>query len=158
MNDTLNKSLISGHEGLRLKKYQDTRGIWTIGRGFNLETQAARAVCEQAGVNYDAVMAGAPITLDQANLIFDHQYATVAAEARKAIPGIDDDPENVGAVVCDMIFELGLSGFLAFHHAILGIMARDWKAAIAGMKASKWAAQVPSREENDVALLEALCV
>ena len=157
MNDTLNKSLISGHEGLRLKKYLDSRGFWTIGRGFNLEAQGAAAVCANAGVDYIAVMAGAAITLDQANAIFDSQYARVAAEARRAIPGIDGDPDNAGAVVCDMIFEIGLSGFLAFHNAIAGILARDWPRAIAGMKASKWAYQVPSREMNDVALLEALC-
>lgn len=157
MNDTLNKSLISGHEGLRLKKYPDSRGIWTIGRGFNLEAQGARAVCVQAGVDYDAVMAGAAITLDQANRIFDHQYSATAAEARQAIPGIDGEPDNLGAVVCDMIFELGLAGFLAFHNAIAAMRARNWPAAIAGMRASKWAKQVPSREENDVALLEALC-
>jgi lysozyme len=113
-------------------------------------------VCAAAGVDYDAVMTGAAITLDQAAAIFGSQYATVAAEARKAIPGIDGDPDNAGAVVCDMIFELGLAGLLAFHNAIAGIKARNWPAAIAGMQASAWAKQVPSREINDVALLEAL--
>ncbi|HEY5054669.1 MAG TPA: glycoside hydrolase family protein [Acidobacteriaceae bacterium] len=156
MNDTLNKNLISGHEGLRLKRYPDTRGFWTIGRGFNLTAPAGPAVCLAAGVDYAAVMAGAPITLDQADAIFESQYEAVAAEARHAIPGIDAMPDNVGAVVCDMIFEMGLTGFLAFHLVILGLLARRWPEAIAGMKESKWATQVPSREENDVALLEAL--
>ena len=156
MNDTLNKTLISGHEGLRLKRYQDTRGFWTIGRGFNLTAPAGPAVCVGAGVDYAAVMAGAAITLDQADQIFESQYEAVAQEARHAIPGIDADPDNVGAVVCDMIFEIGLSGFLAFHQVIAGLTARNYPAAIAGMKASRWATQVPSREENDAALLEAL--
>jgi GH24 family phage-related lysozyme (muramidase) len=157
MNDTLNKSLISGHEGLRLVKYQDTRGFWTIGRGFNLSLGAASAaVCLAAGVDYTAVMGGAAITLDQADRIFESQYEAVAAEARQAVPGIDQDPDNVGAVVCDMIFEIGLDGFLLFHQVITGLLARNWPKAIAGMKASRWATQVPSREQNDVALLEAL--
>ena len=157
MNDTLNKSLISGHEGLRLRKYQDSRGIWTIGRGFNLEVPgASAAVCAAAGVDYTAVMGGAAITLDQVNQIFESQYEAVAEEARHAVPGIDQDPDNAGAVVCDMIFEIGLSGFLAFHQVLAGLAARNWAQAIAGMKASRWATQVPSREENDVALLEAL--
>jgi lysozyme len=156
MNDTLNKSLISGHEGLRLKRYPDSRGFWTIGRGFNLEAPGAWAVCAASGVDYDTVMAGAAITLDQANAIFDSQYSRVATQARCAIPGIDEYPDNAGAVVCDMIFEIGLSGFLAFHHTLAAIVARDWPAAIAGMNASKWATQVPSREANDAALLEAL--
>jgi GH24 family phage-related lysozyme (muramidase) len=158
MNDALNKSLITGHEGLRLKRYPDSRGIWTIARGFNLEAPGAAAVCAKAGVDFPAVMAGAAITLDQANAIFNAQYQATVAAARRSIPGIDDAPENAGAVVCDMIFELGEAGFMAFHHAVAGIRARDWKAAIAGMQASKWATQVPSREHNDVALLEALCV
>jgi lysozyme len=158
MNDAKNKSLISGHEGLRLKRYPDTRGIWTIARGFNLEAPGAAIVCANTGVDYRAVMAGGAITLDQANAIFERQYAKVAAAARRAIPGIDQDPDNAGAVVCDMIFELGEAGFNAFHHAIAGLRARDWRAAIAGMQASKWAKQVPNREHNDVALLEELCV
>jgi GH24 family phage-related lysozyme (muramidase) len=159
MNDTLNKNLISGHEGLRLKKYQDSRGIWTIARGFNLQVPgASMAVCAAAGVDYTAVMGGAAITLDQADRIFESQYEAVAEEARHAVPGIDQDPDNAGAVLCDMIFEIGLSGFLAFHQVIAGFTARNWPMAIAGMKASRWASQVPSREQNDVALLEALCV
>src|ERR1039457_4119498 len=111
MNDALNKSLISGHEGLRLKKYRDSRGFWTIARGFNLQAPGARAVCAAAGVDYLAVMTGAAITLDLANAIFDLQYNAVAGEARTAVPGIDQDPDNAGAVVCDMIFEMGLAGF-----------------------------------------------
>jgi lysozyme len=157
MNDTLNKSLISGHEGLRLKLYKDSLGFWTIARGFNLEAPGAMAVCAAAGVDYHAVMAGEAITLDQANTIFDGQYNAVAAQARHAVPGIDAYPDNAGAVICDMIFELGIGGFLAFHHTVAAIVAKNWRAAIAGMKASKWATQVPAREENDVALLEALC-
>lgn len=102
-------------------------------------------------------MTGAAITLDQANRIFDLQYNEVAGQARHAVPGIDQDPDNAGAVVCDMIFEMGLGGFMAFHNTIAAMVARNWRAAIAGMKASKWATQVPAREENDVALLEALC-
>jgi GH24 family phage-related lysozyme (muramidase) len=158
MNDLLNKNLIVGHEGLRLKRYQDTRGFWTIGRGFNLQGPGAVAVCVAAGVDYAAVMGGAAITLNQADWIFESQYEAVAEEARHAIPDIDAMPDNAGAVVCDMIFEMGLSGFLAFHLVILGMLARNWPEAIAGMKRSRWATQVPSREENDVALLEALSV
>ncbi len=156
MNNTLNKSLICGHEGLRLKKYLDSRGFWTIGRGFNLEAPGAAATCAAAGVDYARTMAGTPITLNQADAIFDSQYDVVAREARYAVAGIDQAPDNAGAVVCDMIFEIGLSGFLDFHDVIAGMRARDWPRAIRGMKASKWATQVPSRMENDVALLEAL--
>jgi GH24 family phage-related lysozyme (muramidase) len=158
MNDAQNKSLISGHEGLRLKKYPDSRGFWTIGRGFNLEAQGAAAVCAKAGVDYAAVMAGGAITLAQANAIFDSQYEVAVAEGRTVYPNLDAYPDNAAGVVLDMIFELGLAGYMAFHHVIAGMKAHNWPAAIAGMQASKWATQVPSREMNDVALLEALCV
>ena len=113
-------------------------------------------MCGAAGVSYTAVMAGAAITIDQVNQIFESQYSAVAAQARRAVPGIDTDPENVGAVVCDMIFELGAQGFNEFRQVIMGLVSNNWAAAIAGMKASRWATQVPAREENDVALLEAL--
>ena len=31
--------IIGRHEGFREKKYKDTKGIWTIGYGFNMESK-----------------------------------------------------------------------------------------------------------------------
>lgn len=156
MNDTLNKQVIVGHEGLRLVAYRDTRGNLTVGFGFNLEAQNAHAICAKAGVDYDAVCAGAAITPAEAYAIFDGQYALVASHARNTLAEIDAWPDNAGAVITDMIFNLGWAGFLEFHQAVAAFRAQNYPAAIAAMKNSAWAHEVPARVENDVTLLEAI--
>lgn len=162
MNDALNKSLIGGHEGLRLIAYNDSRGFLTVGDGLNLDAPGAAALCAACGVNYTAVRAGVALTLDQANALFAAQYAKVAAEARAAFPklatsgGIDSFPDAAAAVICDMIFELGIAGFLAFRHTVAAFEAQDWAGAIAGIEDSKLESQVPGRVANNVALLSAL--
>jgi GH24 family phage-related lysozyme (muramidase) len=160
MNDSLNRSLISGHEGLRLVMYPDSRGFATIGRGFNLDAVNAPRICAQAQVLYSAIRMGHPITLAQADAIFQQQYSQVASQARVIFPAIDTRPDNVGAVICDMIFELGLGtvhpprGFLGFHDTVAAFKTNDYAAAIAGIRSSNLATEVPSRVANNIALLE----
>lgn len=52
------------------------------------------------------------------------------------------------AVVVDMIFNLGLSGFKKFHRTIEHIRNQEWERAAAAMMASKWARQVGKRAEE----------
>lgn len=153
MNDVLNKNLISKHEGNRMTAYRDTRGFLTIGRGFNLDAPNAMAICYAAGINYAAVRAGCSITLAESDAIFESQYSLVAAEARKIFPEIDTYPEGAAAVICDMLFELGLAGFEAFKVTIAAFRAKDWPAAIAGIQDSALDRQVPAREAENMQLL-----
>lgn len=156
MNDALNKSVIARHEGERLQAYIDTRGRRTIAKGFNLDAPGARAICTAAGVDYDHVCAGALITQAQCDAIFDSQYATAAAEVRHIFPAIDTYPDNAGAVVCDMLFNLGFVGFLAFRHFIAAVGTCDWKMAIEEIRNSSLAHQVPNRVSDNIELLEAI--
>lgn len=154
MNDAFNKQLIDKHEGNKLVAYKDTRGFLTIGRGFNLDAGWAMSICYALGVNYAAVRNGAYITREQSDAIFDRQYASVAAEARRIFPAIDGYPENAAAVICDMIFELGCAGFLTFRRTIAAFKAGDWAAAIAGIQNSALEREVPARTADNEALLK----
>jgi GH24 family phage-related lysozyme (muramidase) len=164
MNDEFNKLLIRSHEGLRLVPYHDSRGILTVGVGFALQmfnskgeivpSPAAREICARVQVDYAAVLAGKAITEAQAEAIFALQYSTVADQARIVIPAIEEYPQNAAAVVCDMIFQLGLVGFLKFRNTVAAFRAKDWKAAIAGILDSALAHQVPNRVKQNVELLQ----
>jgi GH24 family phage-related lysozyme (muramidase) len=156
VNDTLNQTLIRGHEGYRLVAYKDTRGFLTIGVGFNLDGAGASQVCAVANVNYPAIRAGAALRPDQVDAIFAQQYAVVAKDVRAIFPAIDTFPDNAGAVICDMRFELGEAGFLAFHNTDACFKARNWSGAIAGIKDSALSSEVPGRVQNNVALLSVL--
>jgi GH24 family phage-related lysozyme (muramidase) len=156
MNDSLNQTLIRGHEGYRLTAYRDTRGFLTIGVGFNLDGAGASIVCALADVSFSAARSGMALRPDQVDAIFAEQYAVVAAQARKIFPAIDSFPDNAGAVICDMLFELGLNGFLAFHNTEACFQARDWAGAIAGIQNSELESEVPGRVKNNIVLLSAL--
>lgn len=156
MNDELNKKLIMSHEGRRLKAYRDTRGFLTIGVGFNLDDALASGVCAAAGVDCQATRDGLPITDAECDLIFAHQYAAVAAEARGIFPGIDSYPENAAAVICDMLFQLGRTGFGHFVHTIAAFRAGDWKAAADGIAHSALAEETPHRVLDNCSHLDAI--
>lgn len=156
MNDTQNKALITGHEGRRLVAYADSRGYRTIGIGFNLDAAGAAAICAAAGVNFEQVRAGAMITEAQCDVIFELLYEAVAAQARKIFPQVDTFPDNAAAVICDMLYQLGTAGFLAFRHAVIAFGLKDWPGAIAAIKDSALAAEVPNRLKDNISLLEAI--
>lgn len=148
--------LIKKHEGLRLTAYRDTRGILTIGYGFNLQATAAKAICAQLELDYAGLCAGTTeLTQDQADSIFDHQLGTVIAGARITFPGFDSLPEKAQAVIADLIFNLGLGGFLTFRKTIALLKAGKWDAAADELVDSLWFRQVPNRAAEDVALLRA---
>src|SRR6266851_7556555 len=121
---TLTEDLIKRHEGLHLKVYKDSRGILTIGYGFNLEAWAARAICGRFSLDYSGLCAGTKeLTEAQADAIFDFQLEKVIAGARITFPGFDEFPEKARAVIADLIFDLGLGGFLGFRKTIAALKA-----------------------------------
>lgn len=156
MNDQLNQSLIRSHEGLMLTVYKDTMGNRTIGVGFNLDAAGAKAICGQLGIDYASICLGKPITMDQANALFQYTYGFVLNDLVSIFPGFKDMPDNVCAVLCDMRFELGFGGFRQFHLFIAAIKNADWAGAIAQMKHSLWESQVPGRVANDISLMESV--
>jgi GH24 family phage-related lysozyme (muramidase) len=156
VNDSLNKSVILGHEGTRLVAYHDTEGYLTVGVGFNLDAAGASLVCEKLGIDYHAVIAGTAITQTQCDNLFTYSYGQVVADIITLFPNFQSMPDNVVAVPCDMRYELGFVGFRGFHEFIAAIKSANYPAAIAAMWDSLWAKQVPTRVQSDVALLEAV--
>jgi GH24 family phage-related lysozyme (muramidase) len=156
MNDALNKSVIERHEGRRLVVYLDSRGVKSIAVGFNLEAAGAAAVCARANLNLEALLAGQVITEAQCDAVFELLYEPVAKDARSIFPAIDSYPENAAAVICDMRFELGGAGFRSFHHTVIAFGLRDWPGAIAGIRNSQIAVEVPNRVADNIKLLAAI--
>lgn len=148
---------IAANEGLRFRVYKDTKGLPTIGYGFNLTTSSARGICKQVGIDYDNLMAGAiNLTQAQANSIFEFQLEEVAVEAAQTFPDLTSYPQNVVIVICDLIFNLGHAGFLAFHHFIADIKARRFALAANDLQHSLWFTQVGKRGPKNVDLLLAV--
>jgi len=151
----LTASLIRRHEGLRLQAYRDTAGKLTIGYGFNLDAGDAKAICNCLKLDYEAIRNGAAITEAQADAILDLQLGMVNAQAKTLFPNFGQMPCDVQAVVQDVIFNLGLRGFMEFHDTIASLKAGDWNGAADHLTDSLWFKQVGSRAVEDVTLLRA---
>ena len=122
--------LIKEHEGLRLKMYEDSVGIPTIGYGHNLNR---------------------PISEEAANQILKDDVQTAVLDA--ASFGWFHDLNDVRkAVIIDMMYNLGLTRFKKFQRMDKAIRDGDYELAAYEMLDSKWARQVGSRAEDLAAI------
>jgi GH24 family phage-related lysozyme (muramidase) len=156
MNRVLIEQLLVKHEGRRNKVYPDSRGILTIGIGFNLEDGDARDICDHYGLDLAALKSGtATLTDQQIDEIFDYQLTEAISESMSILPNFNQMPDTVQAVVVDMTFNLGLTRFSKFVSTIGQLKQGNYKQAAIDAKASLWAQQVPHRAADDIALLNA---
>jgi lysozyme len=112
-------------EGRKNRAYQDSRGIWTVGVGHNLEST--------------------PLSDHAIDVIRDDDIAAKERELVSALPWLTTlDPVRF-TVLMNMAFNLGVDGLLAFHDMISAIRAQNWERAADAMRDSKWAGQVGDR-------------
>lgn len=156
MNLPFVQELITRHEGgFRPVVYLDTKGNPTIGIGFNLADPRAIATCKAHGLDYYQLKLGARMPEAAAVAIRDDKIAAARFSAQCTFPQFDALPDNVQAVVIDMIFNMGFTVFREFQATIAAINAGDFKAAAAHMQDSAWYAEVKSRAVEDCALMAA---
>ena len=132
-------------EGIRTKKYLDSKGIPTVGIGYNLTNPTARQDLAAVGADLKKVNAGIPLTMDQVYNLFDISRDRAIKDARQYIPDFDKLPYPAQLVVADMSFNLGLSklgGFVDFKKAL---EERDFNKAADEMVDSKWYKDVKTR-------------
>lgn len=114
-------------EGLRLRAYKDTVGVWTVGYGH-------------AHVAPETVW-----TKEKAEHVLVEDIHEHNAELRARIPwitGLDQVRQNV---LYNMAFNLGVEGLLKFKNALEAVRTGRYQQASAGMLASLWAKQVKGR-------------
>jgi GH24 family phage-related lysozyme (muramidase) len=154
IDDAVLRRFIEAHEGRRVDAYLDSRGIRTIGVGFNLQRPDAREKITALGLSYDAVCRGeVRLTDAQIDRLLDSDIADAEAGARRCVRGFDVLPAQAKMVVIDMVFNLGVGGFSAFRKMIAALEARDWNKAAAEMRDSAWYHQVGQRATQDTALI-----
>jgi lysozyme len=150
--------LITKHEGKRYFTYIDTAGLPTIGIGFNLERVGARTLIEELKLDYSAVCNGT-CRLDDIhiNKLFEHDLDEAIKGATNAVGNLAMLPDDVQAVVVDMVFNLGFFGFRNFRRMIQALEKFDYCTAAVEMGNSKWAQQVPNRATENIELVKQFC-
>jgi len=134
------------HEGFREERYYDTKGIPTIGHGFNLMRSDARRKLEEIGLDYHEVRAGRQtITREQSMYLAKQDIQSSIQDARVLFKNFDNLDSVRQRVLVDMAYNLGrdrLSKFYAFRKAV---EEENFAKAARRMERSAWYHQVKSR-------------
>lgn len=119
-------------EGCRLVAYQDTGGVWTIGYGHTGPEVKAGLVWTQADA--DAALAS-DLTVARGQCVYLPEW-----------PVLNDCRGNA---VTELVFNMGIAHWEAFHITRGALLRRDWKGAHDGLLDSEWANQVQRPNDPD---------
>ena len=112
-------------EGLRLKAYQDSEGVWTIGYGTNLQVlEIDRALAERW---------------------LDDEIAHIRLVLPVRYPWMVELDEARRGVLENMAYNLGIFGLGKFHRMLMALAEKDYETAAKEMLSSKWSEQVGVR-------------
>ncbi len=124
---------IRGHEGLRLKPYKDSKGLWTIGIGDLIHTKQM-SFHEALGLWNNGIKESAAVERCM------HNITRASLGARRVL-----NPEHYDflsevrqEVVTEMVFQMGELGFSKFKRTINLIRIGHHKQVPAEMLDSKW--------------------
>lgn len=146
-------SFIEPHEGRRYVRYLDTKGIPTVGVGFNLRRPDARRTMQGLGHNYEGILQGTERLTDGEIDVLFRNDVTAALRVADSFAGLKDHPFDVQLVLVDMAFNLGpnkLAKFVKFRQAL---QSKDYAAAAAEMVDSEWYRQVGNRSRKLVGIM-----
>lgn len=150
--DDIQKFIIK-NEGYKNRVYNDSRGIPTVGIGFNLLRPDARKIIEENGLNYENVLKGDTILTDeQIKNIFISCIKIAYADVKKYIPNYDSLPKNIKLGLIDLSFNLGYNRLSKFEKTKNHILAKNFKNAAKELESSKWASQVGNRAKRVINL------
>jgi GH24 family phage-related lysozyme (muramidase) len=148
------KPMLIKHEGKRSKMYLDSKGIPTIGVGFNLKRPDAKSLLKSVGAEYSSVMNGQELTEQQIDALLNITIKEAQQIAESNFSTFNEQPNDVKAVLVDMAFNLGptrLAGFVKLKAAIDG---KDYARAAQEMQNSQWYSQVGNRSKELVSIIK----
>lgn len=139
MLDTFNMGKLTAElsldEGRRANRYRDSRGIWTIGIGHNLQA---------APLNYPEPWSNATI-----DMVLAHDVASSIAKLDRYAPWWRKLAPARQRVLINMCFNMGWGdgahGLSSFKYFLSLVKAGRYTAAATDMLTTKWARQVGAR-------------
>jgi len=133
--------MIKQHEGVRLKPYKDTKGLWTVGVGHLIGDG------KSLPPEWDR-----QFTMEEVDKLFAQDFAEHKKWAEKS-PGWDKaNPKGQGALI-DLAFNMGGGWFKKFKNASSKLASGDFKGAADELIDSEWYKQVKGRAVTIVNLI-----
>jgi len=130
-----------------LYPYQDTKGIWTIGIGHNIE--ADPVMKSELGA-----LMKTGISEQEAYFIFDQDIANAEVDLYRVYPWVEQLDEPRRGVLVDMTFNMGISKVFQFHNTMNMIKDGRYHDAAENLKLSAWYEQVGNRAVNLCKILD----
>lgn len=144
------------HEGKRDVKYLDSRGIPTIGVGFNLDNPDSATRLKQIGANPVKIKAGkAKLTDSQIKTLLIDDLERALQDAKSLISNFESLPQTIQGVLVEMAFNLGRTRLAEFKRFLSHLSTGKWAAASSEMLKSDWKSQVGQRAVTLANLIKA---
>lgn len=140
------RRILVEHEGYKYKPYKDTKGLWTIGIGHNLEAHPIK------GKSLPFLQSKG-LTGKEIDILFEEDLARAEKDAKTLIPSLDTLLPEYKAVIVSLSFQLGFTKFSQFKKAIAAANKGDWKTFRAELKDSLWYKQVTRRADSLLAMI-----
>ncbi len=134
---------LARHEGMRNKMYYDSKGIPTIGIGFNLKDPGNLKILNKLKISERDLRNG--LSNNQIKLLFDESLKQAKSDALKFLPNFNQHPVQVQNAIIDMSFNLGHSRLNKFVQLRKALMEKNYDKASKEMLNSTWAKQVGNR-------------
>ena len=131
MNNAL-LEMVKRHEGVKKHAYQDSRGIWTIGCGRNID--------ESGG--------GLGLSEKEINFLLKNDLERCVTELHDDYPWFSDLDSVRQDALTDIIFNLGATRLRKFRRALASMALWQFEAAASHFLDSKWRVQVGERAEE----------
>ena len=120
--------------------YRDSKGIATIGYGFNLQDGAAAGVLRlvTTKTTADLIEKTQFLTEEEAQSLLLLAENVAITGVRSFFPDFDaiDLPRRV--VLASMVYQFGAGGFGKFRRLIPAVEGRDWPTTVLSMEQSQW--------------------
>lgn len=143
--------------GFIAKAYQDSKNIWTVGCGFNLERPDADAILKSIGATKQGLISGKEtLSQEQMSKLFRVNLKTAIADAQKWIPNLSSQPKEVQLICIDMSFNMGGPTISKFVNTGKDIINKQYAKAADNMEKSAWYKQVGNRSKHHVKVMRDL--
>jgi lysozyme len=139
------------NEGVRTRRYYDSRGFPTVGAGFNLARPGAREAIEAVGADFDRIKSGKDsLSQSQVTALLSADAQAAIETARSLFPDFDKYDPTRQLILADLAFNLGKAKLEEFTSFIAAVQANDWDQAASALRKSKWFTEVGKRALRNV--------
>ena len=142
-------SRVKQHEGIKSTKYIDSRGIPTVGVGFNLKRADADQKLKSVGANPAKVKQGKQaLNNNQIETLLVGDLKSSKEAANRLVGSLTQHPSGVQGVLIEMTFNLGANGLAEFKNFLTAVKAKNYTSAAKETLKSSWSKQVGDRAKT----------